>query len=95
MTAADQRKGKREGSQPLPDGADVIPAEPADLTRAVERAEAEGERVIITRDGKPVAAVVPISDAETLEALDDVRDTGAVRSALAAYARDGKSWAAL
>ena len=42
----------------MPAEAAVIPAEPADLMRPVERAEAEGERVIVTRDGNPVALVV-------------------------------------
>ena len=51
----------------MPAASTVIPAEPADLMRAVERAEAEGERVIATRDGNAEAAVRSIAEAEALE----------------------------
>ena len=75
----------------MPAEAAVIPVEPVDLMPTVERAEAEGERVIVTRDGKAEAAVRPIADAEALGALEDVRGDDAVRAALAAYVRQGKS----
>jgi hypothetical protein len=35
------------------------------------RAEHDKERVVLVRDGKPVAAVVPIEDLEALEAEDE------------------------
>jgi prevent-host-death family protein len=38
------------------------------LTEAAARAERDKERVVLIRDGKPVAAVVPIEDLEALEA---------------------------
>jgi len=41
------------------------------------------ERVILTRHGKRVAAVVPIEDLALLEALEDTRDLDEVREALA------------
>jgi len=47
----------------------------------VNRAAYGKERVILTRRGKPVVAVVPIADIELLEALDDKLD---LKDALAA-----------
>ena len=41
------------------------------LTEAAARAERDKERVVLVRDGKPVAAVVPIEDLEALEAEDE------------------------
>ena len=40
------------------------------LTGAAARAERDKERVVLIRDRKPVAAVVPIEDLEALEAED-------------------------
>ena len=41
------------------------------LAEAAARAERDKERVVLMRDGKPVAAVVPIEDLEALEAQDE------------------------
>ena len=41
------------------------------LTEAAARAERDKERVVLVRDGKPVAAVVPIENLEALEAEDE------------------------
>jgi len=41
------------------------------LSEAAARAERDKERVVLIRDGKPVAAVVPIEDLEALEAEDE------------------------
>jgi len=41
------------------------------LAEAVARAERDKERVVLMRDGKPVAAVVPIEDLAALEAEDE------------------------
>jgi PHD/YefM family antitoxin component YafN of YafNO toxin-antitoxin module len=41
------------------------------LAEAAVHAERDKARVILTRDGKPVAAVVPIEDLESLEAEDE------------------------
>jgi len=40
------------------------------------------ERVVLTRHGHRIAAVVPVEDLELLEALEDARDLDDVRSAL-------------
>lgn len=42
-----------------------------------------GERVILQRHGKDIAAVVPVEDLELLEALEDKIDLDAARKALA------------
>jgi prevent-host-death family protein len=41
------------------------------LAEVAAHAERDKERVVLTRDGKPVAAVVPIEDLEALEAEDE------------------------
>jgi prevent-host-death family protein len=61
----------------------------------VQAAEREGQRVIVTHEGKPAAAVVPLDDLQALEALEDARDAEAVRKGLEAYEREGPSWPTL
>ena len=53
------------------------------LSTTVNRVAFGGERVVLTRHGKRVAAVVPIEDLELIEALEDARDLDEVREALA------------
>ncbi len=48
----------------------------------LSRAEYRGERVIVHRGKKAVAAVVPIEDVEFLEKLEDEIDIAAAREAL-------------
>jgi prevent-host-death family protein len=50
-----------------------------DILNAVEF---KGERVILDRRGKAVAAVVPVEDLELLERLEDRLDLEAARAAL-------------
>jgi prevent-host-death family protein len=70
---------------------DPVPTEPAPsaFAEAVARVEAGGERIVLTRAGKPVAALVPIAD---LEAIEDAEDMAAAAEALAEYDRSGKDW---
>lgn len=35
-----------------------------------------GERIVLERHGKAVAALVPVADLEALEAMDEQADTG-------------------
>lgn len=53
------------------------------FSTTVNRVAFGGERVILTRHGRRVAAVVPIEDLELIEALEDARDLDEVRAALA------------
>jgi prevent-host-death family protein len=50
-----------------------------------------GERITVTRSGKPLFAVVPYEDAELLEALEDRMDLELARKAL--QRNDTVSWA--
>ena len=54
-----------------------------DLAETVRRVEYRGERVVLTRHNKPVAALVTAEDLELLEALEDKADLEAVGVALA------------
>ena len=53
----------------------------------LRRAEYGGERVVVERHGKPVAAIVSTDDLRRLEAADDAADLRDARAALA-EARD-------
>jgi prevent-host-death family protein len=53
------------------------------FSTTVNRVAFGGERVVLTRHGRRVAAVVPIEDLELIEALEDARDLDDVRQALA------------
>jgi prevent-host-death family protein len=59
------------------------------VSRYLSQVEFAGERVAITRHGKPVAAVVPLEDLEVLEALDDGLDLERVKKALAEVRKKG------
>jgi prevent-host-death family protein len=54
------------------------------FSETVNRAAFGGERVVLTRHGKPVAAVVPLADLDLLEALEDRIDLDEARAALTA-----------
>ena len=47
----------------------------------LNRASYQGERIIIERRGKPVAALVPLEDVELLEQLENKADLKAARKA--------------
>lgn len=47
----------------------------------LNRAQYQGERIIIERRGKPVAAIVPLADVELLEQLETQADIKAARKA--------------
>jgi len=56
------------------------------MAEAVNRAAYGGERVILTRRGRPAAALVSLEDLATLEALEDQAD---LRAALKARKEAG------
>ena len=63
------------------------------FSTTVNRVAFGRERVVLTRHGKRVAAVVPIEDLELLESLEDARDLEEVRAALADLGnRDRIGW---
>ncbi len=49
----------------------------------INRVTYRGERVVLERHGKRVAALVPVQDLELLEALENRLDLEAARAALA------------
>ncbi len=51
------------------------------LADPINRVMYQGERVVLERRGKDVAALVSIEDLQTLEALEDVADLKAAREA--------------
>ena len=55
----------------------------ADFADVVNRAAHKGERILLSRNGKNVAAIVPVEDVALLEKLDERADIAAVRAALA------------
>jgi prevent-host-death family protein len=63
---------------------------PAPLAQAVRRTEESHERIILTRGGEPVAAMVPLADLEALEAIEDVQDAAAAAAALAEWELAGR-----
>jgi prevent-host-death family protein len=54
-----------------------------DLSTALNRVAFGGERLVLQRRGKDVAAVVSVEDLALLEDLEDRRDVEAARKALA------------
>ena len=48
-------------------------------------------RVLLTREGKPVAAIVPIEDYEALEAIEDAYDAKLAGEAIAAWEAAGRA----
>lgn len=60
---------------------------------ALNQVAYRGDRIIIERRGKDVAAVVPIEDLELLQMLEDRIDLESARKALAEVAaEDSVSW---
>jgi len=71
---------------------DTISAESAGASfgAAINHAAEDKARVVLTRDGKPVAAIVPIEDYDALEAIEDAFDAKLAREAMAAWEAAGR-----
>ena len=61
-----------------------------DFSDALDRVVRDGERIVVQRGGKDVAALVPVRDAEFLEDLEDRIDVAEAEKALAEMAADGE-----
>ncbi len=55
---------------------------PNQLLELVEKAEKDGERIIIQEEGKGKVAIINYADLEYLEALEDARDSELLRQAV-------------
>jgi len=60
---------------------------PGPMPDAIEHVEHDGARVVLTRGGKPVAAIVPLQDLRALEELDEAEDAHLSRVAAEAVAQ--------
>ena len=60
----------------------AAPRGESSVARALARA-GRGERAVIKRGKKPVAAVIPLEDLKLLEQLEDARDAELLKEALA------------
>lgn len=63
---------------------------PDNLAQAINRVAAAGERVVLTRKKKRVAALVSIDDLAALQRLEDEADAKAARKVLADMKRKGQ-----
>jgi len=61
----------------------------AELDALADRVGETGERIVLTRNGKPVAALVHVDDAIYMQALEDLDDRKAVEEALAEIEQHG------
>ncbi|MGQ0662639.1 MAG: type II toxin-antitoxin system Phd/YefM family antitoxin [Pseudomonadota bacterium] len=75
----------------------AVPDQPLSTAQArdnfaevLNRAAYAKGRVVLTRRGKPLVAVVPIEDATLLEELEDRRDAEEIRARLEAWEREGR-----
>jgi prevent-host-death family protein len=53
-----------------------------DFAETINQVVYRGERIVLHRRGKNLAAIVPIADLELVEALEDRMDVDAARKAL-------------
>ena len=60
------------------------------LSDILNRAAFGKERVVVSRRGKPLAAVVPLEDIATLEALEDALDAAEIQKRLLEWEAAGK-----
>ena len=51
------------------------------LTDTLNRASTENDRIVVERNGRPVAAIISVEDLEALEALEDADDARAADEA--------------
>lgn len=65
------------------------------MAEALNRVVYQGERVILERRGKGVAAIVSLEDLALLEAVEDREDVAAARKALAELKRKGHAMVSL
>lgn len=55
----------------------------AAFSDTIDRVRHQGERIVLRRNGKDVAVLVPVSDLDVIRAIEDRLDLEAARKALA------------
>ena len=60
-----------------------------DMTSALERVVRRRDRIVLRRNKKDIAALVPIEDLRTLERLEDIEDLGDAYAILEEVKREG------
>ena len=60
------------------------------FSEVLNRASFGKERVVLTRRGKPLVAVVPIEDVAVLEALEDARDAAEIAARVQEWEAGGR-----
>lgn len=60
-----------------------------DASEVISQVAYRGERVIVRRRGRDVAALVPMEDLQRIEALDDERDAKESERALREFKKSG------
>ncbi len=60
------------------------------LSELINRAAYGKERVVLTRRGKALVALVPVEDIKLLEAIEDRQDADEIRKRLAGWERGGR-----
>lgn len=51
------------------------------FSELINRAAFGGERIVLTRRGKPLAAIVPVEDLQLMDEFETPEDTEAIRAA--------------
>jgi antitoxin (DNA-binding transcriptional repressor) of toxin-antitoxin stability system len=60
------------------------------VSNSLTRVVTKGERVVVHRRGKAVAALIPLEDLALLEELEDQKDVEEYRNAKQEWERDGR-----
>lgn len=61
-----------------------------DFTDTLKRVAREGERIVLRRGRKDIAAIVPLGDLKRLEQIEDRLDLDDIRKALSESSKKGK-----
>ena len=61
-----------------------------DFSATLSRVAEKGERIVLHRDGKNIAALIPVQDLTLLEELEDRLDAEDLRAAKEEWEREGR-----
>ncbi len=74
----------------LPEGPVTSAKAREHFAELLDRAAEHKERVVLTRRGRPIAAVIPIEDLRWLEAIENLLDAEEFRRAKEEFERSGE-----